>query len=176
MKEKLTFFTLTLLSFVVFFGLIRYIFNMHSYIFVLEFLVLMALLILAIISLILIYTNIYVGYLMFAVINVLAFINLLTIYLRKESSTLLYMSLISALTAFVLSVVQIGRKKRKSKVAKKPVVTTYTPGKVIASKTSSYYHIPKCDWAKKISKGNEIWYESDAEAKKAGLKAHNCAK
>lgn len=52
----------------------------------------------------------------------------------------------------------------------------HTPGKFAASKYGIVYHAPKCDWAKKIKKKSLIWFSSAAEAKKAGYKAHSCAK
>ncbi len=53
---------------------------------------------------------------------------------------------------------------------------TFEPGKYVASKTGSVYHSPKCDWAKKIQKKNQVWFETDAQARKAGLKKHDCVK
>ena len=50
----------------------------------------------------------------------------------------------------------------------------FQPGKYIASKNASTYHAPKCDWAKRIKKSNQIWLDDEKEAKKKGYKAHSC--
>jgi len=58
-------------------------------------------------------------------------------------------------------------------IQKPHVTTAYMPGKYIASKTGTTYHIPKCDWAKKIRKQNRVWFADEEEAKKR-FKAHSC--
>ena len=51
---------------------------------------------------------------------------------------------------------------------------TFTPGKFIASKKANKFHSPKCDWAKKISKPNQLWFNSQEEAEAQGLEADQC--
>lgn len=51
---------------------------------------------------------------------------------------------------------------------------TFTPGKFIASKKAGKFHSPKCDWAKKISKSNQIWFDSREAAEAQGLEADQC--
>jgi|TARA_B100002003_G_C14142631_1_gene549374 hypothetical protein len=57
---------------------------------------------------------------------------------------------------------------------KKTVQKEFKPGKFVASKTGSVYHAPKCDWAKKISKKNQVWFNTKDQAKKKGYKQHSC--
>lgn len=54
------------------------------------------------------------------------------------------------------------------------VKTTFTPGKYVASKRSNVYHEPKCEWAKKIQKDRQVWFESREEALNKGYKKHSC--
>lgn len=68
------------------------------------------------------------------------------------------------------------QEKIESDVEKENVKTEFYPGKFIASKTGSVYHGSKCDWAKKISKKNQIWFQDSKEAKKKGYKQHSCLK
>ena len=56
------------------------------------------------------------------------------------------------------------------------IKTNFSPGKYIASETGKKYHIPKCDWAKKISKKNIVWFDDEQEAKKKGYEACKCIK
>lgn len=161
---------------VIFIGLITFIFNMHGWRFYLEFIVLIGLLFFAAISVILIFNEINFGYVLSAVISAIALINLILIYTGTDMSNLLFLAIISSIVAFVVSTVNIGEKKeveRPEAKVEKPKVT-YTPGKVVSSKRAKYYHAPKCDWAKKIKKINRVWFSTEEQAKKAGLKAHEC--
>ena len=51
---------------------------------------------------------------------------------------------------------------------------TFTPGKFIASKNANKFHTAKCDWAKRISKENQLWFNSEEEAKAQGFEADKC--
>jgi hypothetical protein len=179
MKGKLNFFVMILLMFIVFYGLIKYIFDVSGWKFVVEFLILLGLLVFGALSLLLIYNDVNFGYTLSALVGAVALLNLVVLYFSKSMSTVLFASIISSMTAFVISVVNIGQKEVEiveEKPVEKKILKTYTPGKVVSSKTSNVYHVPKCDWAKKIKKSNQVWYASDEEAKKEGLKAHSCAK
>jgi len=50
----------------------------------------------------------------------------------------------------------------------------FTPGKFIASKKANKFHSPKCDWAKRISSQNRLWFNSREEAEAQGLEADQC--
>ncbi len=63
----------------------------------------------------------------------------------------------------------LDQPKREAKVE-----TKFSPGKFVASKNSNVYHIPKCDWAKKIVKSRQLWFNSKNEAWENGYKAHSC--
>ena len=48
-------------------------------------------------------------------------------------------------------------------------------GQVVGSKNSDKYHLPDCPGAKQISEQNKVWFNSIAEAEKAGYSpAANC--
>ncbi len=46
--------------------------------------------------------------------------------------------------------------------------------KFAASKTGKVYHKADCDWVDNIKDKNRVWFETAAQAKKAGYKAHKC--
>jgi hypothetical protein len=50
----------------------------------------------------------------------------------------------------------------------------HSPGKYVASKSSTNYHAPKCDWAKRIKQERRTWFTSQEEALEQGFKAHSC--
>ena len=52
--------------------------------------------------------------------------------------------------------------------------STFTPGKLVASKSSTLYHLPKCEWAKKIKKERRVWFTSKEDAWEKGYRAHSC--
>ena len=58
--------------------------------------------------------------------------------------------------------------------AEEPISKTFTPGKYIASKKATMYHVAKCDWAKRIRKENRLWFNSEEEAKAQGFVADVC--
>jgi hypothetical protein len=49
----------------------------------------------------------------------------------------------------------------------------HSPGKYIASKRGKYFHEPKSEWAKKITKSNQLWFATKEEAYSKGYKAHS---
>lgn len=48
------------------------------------------------------------------------------------------------------------------------VQKSVTKGKFVGSINSNVYHHPDCPWAKKITPANQIWFNSEEEAQKAG--------
>jgi len=60
-------------------------------------------------------------------------------------------------------------------VEKTPEATTGAQGAYVASKNGSVYHYPWCPGAARIKEENKVWFASQAEAEKAGLRpAANC--
>jgi len=65
-------------------------------------------------------------------------------------------------------------KKNEAKNEPKKVSAIYSPGKLIASSRSNVYHLPKCEWAKKIKKERRAWFKNAEEAEERGFRAHSC--
>lgn len=61
-----------------------------------------------------------------------------------------------------------------SRVIASPAKTVYSPGKIVASKFGTVYHLPKCEWANNIKKSSRLWFPSIDEAVKKGYKPHSC--
>ncbi len=68
---------------------------------------------------------------------------------------------------------QIFEEPKEEKVKSKSA-TAYSPGKYVASRNSNVYHEPKCDWAKKIEKSRQMWFEDKKEAVEKGFRMHSC--
>ncbi len=62
----------------------------------------------------------------------------------------------------------------KSRSATAKSTTAYSPGKYVASRNSNVYHEPKCDWAKKIEKSRQVWFDDKKEAVEKGFRMHGC--
>ncbi|MBW2981283.1 hypothetical protein KY343_00240 [Candidatus Woesearchaeota archaeon] len=65
---------------------------------------------------------------------------------------------------------------KKEEPEEEIVRTNFIPGKYVASETGKKYHIPRCDWAKKISKKNIVWLDDKGDAKKKGYLPCKCVK
>ncbi len=165
---------------IVFLGLIKVIFVFKGLGFLLELLALLILLFIAFIALIPAYSGSRGGWGFLSGVFILILLNLLVIYIRTNMSDKLFLgtALFSAI-GFVISVANIKKEEEYEEPVEeekeKEVYTNFEPGKYIASKTGSTYHIPKCDWAQKIKKGNQVWFDDEKEAKKK-FKAHSCVK
>ena len=54
------------------------------------------------------------------------------------------------------------------------VSRAFVPGKFVASKKANKFHSPKCDWAQRIGKDNQVWFNSKEEAKAKGFEPDRC--
>ncbi len=68
----------------------------------------------------------------------------------------------------------IDKMEPEEKAAEPHIEKTFTPGKFVASKKANKFHAAKCDWAKRIDKSNQVWFNSREEAEAQGLEADKC--
>ena len=71
-------------------------------------------------------------------------------------------------------VFDLPQEEVKVKETTKKATAKHSPGKFVASKNSNIYHLPKCEWAKKIKKHRRIWFKSKEDAWEKGYRAHSC--
>ena len=55
-------------------------------------------------------------------------------------------------------------------------VKTFSPGRFVASSQSNQFHAPTCDWAKKIQKARQVWFQDQDDAFEKGYRKHSCLK
>jgi len=179
-EAKFSFFVTDIILLIVFLGLTRIIFRFSGIRFLLEVLVAAVLLFIAFIALIPAYSGSKGGWGFLSGVFFLILLNLLVIFIRTGmSGKTFYGTLLFAAIGFVISVANI--KDDEEEYYEEPVeeqkdeevYTNFEPGKFVASKTGSTYHIPKCDWAGKIKEKNQVWFDDEKEAKKK-YKAHSC--
>ncbi len=76
-----------------------------------------------------------------------------------------------------VKIIQVKQKRRELKAKKKTKLKKPSlPGKYIASEFGKAYHLPKCDFAKKIPRANRIWFKTAKTAEREGYEKHNCVK
>ena len=63
---------------------------------------------------------------------------------------------------------------QEAAVERPNIEKTFVPGKFVASKKANKFHVAKCDWAKRISSQNQLWFNSEQEAKAHGFEADQC--
>jgi len=178
---KARFFVMDIILLIVLLGLANMIFNLQRIFFVLEFVFFLAIVLFALISMIAIYNSARMGWIFLFYIFGLVLADILFIYYMTGKPEFFFSVTIVALIGFLVSVANIKKKEENFEVeapgeAENEVTKEFKPGKYVASKTGSKYHIPKCDWAKRIKKSNQVWLDTEAEAKKKGYKKDTCVK
>lgn len=134
----------------------------------------------------------YRGRTLFFVVFLLYLGNMVLIWYFKDKLYLVLLLL--AVLGFLLSFPRRRRKKdplkkkeekealhsmvfeepKEESSSKSKSMAAYSPGKYVASRNSNVYHEPKCDWAKKIQKSRQVWFEDKKEAIEKGFRKHEC--
>src|SRR3989339_724278 len=169
--SKISFFVTDIILLIVFLGLIRMILRFNEWGFILELLALVILLFAAFIALIPAYSGSRGGWGFLAIVFAVIFIDLLFIFLATgRAGTAFTGALLFSALGLLVSVLNVRKKEKPVMYEEKPaheeVYTNFEPGKYVASKTGTTYHAPKCEWALKIKKKNQIWFDDEKEAKK----------
>ena len=176
--SKFTSFVIYIVLLITFLGLINMIFNLHRFAFYGEFLILLGLLLVAIISAIGIGNNMRWAWILLTLFFAFAFIDMVLISMALNKKTEFFLHLVVVVIAgFFISFFSITPKRKEAAEEKKEIIKvekSFKPGKYIASKSGTKFHAPKCDWAKKVKKENAVWFDSKEDAEKAGYKADAC--
>jgi hypothetical protein len=193
-RDAKLFLFIGLLSSIAILGLISIIFQFSGLLFAVELIAVLFLGFVGLVGLTAILHGLNFGFGFLSFVFSLILLNLLFVYFKIKPIDITYLTTIIATSlGFVASIVNLGEKHKIERYVEpepapepepepkpepikeeKVVKKTFSPGKVVASKTGSYYHSPKCEWAKKIKK--KSWYNTKAEAEEDGLKPHNCLK
>jgi len=145
-----------------------------------EILFIFILIIIAVIMSIGVYYNGDWAWLIASMFFLIVLINLFYVYLKISSAFITFgiASLFSSV-GFFMSMVSLKKRmyrKEEIEIVQPPskVSKEFTPGKYIASETGKRYHIPKCRWAKKISKNKAVWFDTEKQARRNGYKKDKC--
>ncbi len=172
-----------LILLIAFIGLIILVFNFGGLLLLGELTLISILLLLSFIAVIAVYVGARWSYGLLFFIFAVILIDMLFMYFKFRTINAVYfITLLVSVIGFIMSIASIKREEEFEEFEPTPkedeeeATTTYTPGKFVASKTASNYHKPKCDWARKIKKSNQVWFSSEKEANDKGYKPHSCLK
>lgn len=179
-EVKFSFFLLDFILLIVALGMINIVFDLHRYFFILHLLFIVGLGFLAVIGMAAAYNELRWGFIILAAVFGLVIIDLLFVYYMTVRPA--YFLTILVLSAFGLLISAVKIKKEEDEfgedfdedIPEESVKTEFKPGKFVASKTAKSYHAPKCDWAKRIKKSNQVWFDNKKEAEDKGYKSHDC--
>ena len=177
---KFSFFIMSIFLGIVSLGLVNMVFNLNRLFLGLELIFLLMVLLFTFISMIAIYNNVKWGWVFLSYILGFVLVDILFIHYMRGRPEFFFTTTIFALMGFLISLVKAQKDEEpedfESQEDEEPVNKEFQPGKYVASKNAGTYHAPKCDWAKRIKKSNQIWLSDEKEAKKKGYKAHSCLK
>ena len=178
---KFSFFIMSIFLGIVSLGLVNMVFNLSGIFFVLELIFFMVIALFVLISMVAVFNNVKWGWVFLSYILGLILINILFIYYMRGRPEFFFTTTLFALLGFLISLVKAQKNEEVEEDFEAPeeeesVSKEFQPGKYVASKNAGTYHAPKCDWAKRIKKSNQIWLDDEKEAKKKGYKAHSCLK
>ena len=161
-------FVMYIVLLITFLGLINMIFNLHRFAFILEFLILLGLVLVVILSTIGINNDSRWAWILLTMFFGFVFIDMLLIKaISTEGISYFLHLIIVTITGFFISLFSI-KKEEFEEAEEEPVKKTFNPGKYIASKTGTKFHAPKSEWGKKIKKRNAVWFDSKEEAMQSG--------
>jgi len=167
-----------------FIGLIILAFDFGRFLLIGELALIFFLLLLSFIAVVAVYAGARWSHGLLFFVFAIILIDLLFMYFKfRTIGAIHFITLLVSVIGFIMSIASIRSEEEFDDYEPTPEVTeevepetSYSPGKFVASKTGANYHAPKCEWAKKIKKANQVWLDSEAEAKKDGYKAHSCLK
>ena len=189
------FITMIVIMFILFLSLISIVFDLTGIFFVFELLLLLLFLLFGIIfaaGTLYEWEWIWPGLLIFFGANL---INLSGLYLKTNNFIQIILPITVGVAGFLIAMIrkrsvdeesedmenediktETEEKKEEPEEDEDVIRTNFSPGKYIASETGKKYHIPKCDWAKKINKKRIVWFDDKKEARKKGYLPCKCIK
>ena len=130
---------------------------------------------------------ILIASMLLAIIIDVIFISAISINLGLSHVFTLFFSIIALAVALISlrethpeeeKIEDVGQYYSKSSKAEETktenVKKNFEPGKYIASKKANKYHTAKCDWALRISKQNQIWFNTKEDAELKGFVRDKC--
>ena len=196
MKPNISFFAVNFILLFAFISFILIVFDLHRFAFVLELGILLILLFFLAFAMFAVYNNKKWGWTLTGAVLVILLLNTFFIYmLTKTFDTAYVTATLFSVAGLALAIFSLRSSreaasepkdekareyypyidKMEPESAKEPnIEKMFTPGKFVASKKANKFHAAKCDWAKRIGKSNQVWFNSREEAESKGFEADTC--
>lgn len=162
-----------LILFILLLSLISIAFDLNGMLLDVESVLICTFLIMGVVSFAGVYLKKTCGWKILFVLFSAALVNLMIIYLDNFDFGKISLPLVISFLGLLLTIMKM---KPSEIVHQNPVEKKVSHEKYLASKSGKKFHTPGCDWAKKISKKKQVWFNDKGEAKKQGYKACRCVK
>lgn len=186
---RLLFLVMNVILLIVFLEMIGSVFSLSGDIFVFELIILLFIMLMAYDCMRNMSRGNKTGVGVLSIFFAIALVNEICMNIFAKTGLSLLLIVVAAL-GFIISVLNSSEEKEEYAdvdVVEQPVVESipektaekveeYYPGKFLASKTGKKYHVPKCDFAKKIPNKRQVWFNEKKEAAKKGYKPCKCIK
>jgi len=195
-KLSVSFFAMNIILLFAAISFVFVVFGLHRFAFVFELAVLLITIFFFAFAMFAVYSNKKWGWTLLGTILILLLLNTIFIYMLTGAfdtphMTILLFSAAGLVIALINlkidaeSEIQIEENektrdyypyidKMEPEEHKAHIEKTFSPGKFIASRNANKFHAAKCDWAKRISKSNQLWFNSRGEAEAKGFQADTC--
>jgi len=197
MRLNISFFAINLILLFAVISFILVVFDLHRFAFVLELGMLLVLLFFLAFAVFAMYNNKKWGWTLTGAVLLVLLLNTFFVYmLTKTFDTAYATATVFSIAGLALAVFSlrgsglrairiegekpqdyypyIDKMEPESEAKEPNIEKTFTPGKFVASKKASKFHAAKCDWAKRIGKSNQVWFNSREEAESKGFEADTC--
>jgi len=187
MTNKCLLAVIDVLLILMFWGLIKKVAYLGGKAFALEWIAIIVLLILTVFGLVSAYSGRKTGWALLLLVFTLTLLNFLLMKFGIQEMKFWSLTFIVTLIGFLITLVKNPEACKECEVEPEPVVEGYNngkdkvyknfePGKYVASKTGKKFHVPKCEWAKKINPKKMVWFDDKKQAKSKGYGDCNCTK
>ncbi|MBI2653881.1 hypothetical protein HYX02_03655 [Candidatus Woesearchaeota archaeon] len=197
-KPPLSFFVMSFIMLFVVTSFILVVFDLHRFAFVFELTMLLIFIFIVALGMFAVYHNKKWGWTILGLALMLVMFNTFFVYfLAREFDTAHLTIIVFSAIGIILALFNLRETFQRSETTEQyekvkdyhPFIDkmepqaaepeehmkkTFTPGKYVASKKANKFHSPKCDWAKRIGKENQLWFDSREEAEAQGLEADAC--
>ena len=196
-KPAISFFAMIFILLLVVIGFIIIVFDLNGLMFIFELWILLVFMFFLAFAMLIVHQNKSNGWEIIAGVLTLLLIDALVVFLFLNRLGIAYITtILFSVIGLAVAFANIAGKEQKEEIAgdsskyyypyignlepkaetkaEARVEKTFTPGKYVASKNANKFHSPKCDWALRIGKSNQVWFESKEEAQSKGFEADKC--
>lgn len=169
---------IAIFSGIILIGLIKMAFGLHGIFFAIDIAFVLVLASFAFLSIAAIFSFAMWGWYLLLSVLILELADIASIYYFRSKPA--YFAIVTFFIglSLLICIFSMGKKKKikakKLEVHEQVANKDFEPGRFVGPATGKTYHVPACNFAKRIRKSNRVWFDSEDEAAKKGYKAHRC--